>query len=96
MPRTDIETRGLKRRRRGLNVIDLNPQSPFETTEDMLADLYVFYKSRRGNLNAIDYRNRTRMIGLMNLLRATFKAVPQLRRDLAEEGVVIRRSNNDL
>jgi hypothetical protein len=92
----DITRHGRKRRREGLNLIDNHEENPFDTSSDALSDIYFYFLTRQSNLHPHDYRNKVRMIGMLNLVRAAFKVLPEVRKNLEEQGIVIRQENNDL
>ena len=96
MTKADIASQGRRRKKEGKSLIDNHEENPFDTTADALSDIYIFFMLRQSYLTPEDYRNKTRILGMTNLLRAAFKVLPGLKKDLEEGGIVIRRENNDL
>jgi hypothetical protein len=92
----NIYNKGKARWIEGESLIRNNPDNPFDVSSEILSDVYYFFSKRMEFMHSNDYRNKTRIIGLIHLCRAAYKVLPEIRRDFEDQGIVVRRENNEL
>lgn len=94
MKEQSISRRGNARKE--INTLLANADDPFDTSLDLMADIYFFWLRRQGYLKNNDFRNRTLVLGALEYVRASYDLMVNLKRNFNDQGIVSRRTTSKI